>query len=190
MRWDTLFADLEAQAEALERVARAGEISDRTRGELAGITLFDRLRAGLGVPVRVGLSGGADCVGTLRRVGPDWLLVADDAGRESVIVLAAVTTLRGLGRAAAVPGTAGAVQSRLGLGSVLRVVAQDRLAVRLELRSGTTIDATLDRVGADFVEVAVHEPGEPRRARAVRDWELVPFSAVAAIRRVIGDPPG
>jgi hypothetical protein len=55
--------------------------------------------------------------------------------------------------------------------------------VSLQLSDGTSLAATLDRVGADFVEAAVHAPGEARRAAAVRDVLVVPMSALVAVRR-------
>jgi hypothetical protein len=185
MRWETLFADLEAQAAALARAERSAEIDDRTRAEAAGIALYDRLRAAVGQPVRVVLAGAGDCAGTLTRVGVDWLLLDEGAGRETVAIGAAVVLVRGLTRAAAVPGSGGVVASRLGVTSVLRGVARDRLAVRVLLRTGVVIDATVDRVGADYLELALHEPGEPRRPRAVRETEVVPFTALAAVRRIV-----
>ena len=38
-----------------------------------------------------------------------------------------------------------------------------------------TVDATIDRVGADFVEVATHAAGEVRRRDEVREVELIPL---------------
>jgi hypothetical protein len=67
----------------------------------------------------------------------------------------------------------------------LRGVARDRSPVRLHLRDGGTVEATIDRVGADFVEAATHAPGEPRRRPDVREVELVPLAAVVAVRRVV-----
>jgi hypothetical protein len=55
--------------------------------------------------------------------------------------------------------------------------------VRLLLRDGATVEATIDRVGADFVEGASHAPGEARRRQDVREVELVPLSALVAVRR-------
>lgn len=183
MRWDDLFADLEAQSDALEVAERAAEVAERTRIEVGGVTLRDRLGAALGAPVRLQLAGGRAVAGALVRVGPDWLLLAEAAGRESVVALAAVLSVAGVGRsAAAEPG--GAVAARLGLRSALRGIARDRSPVRVDLVSGETVDATLDRVGADFVEAARHAPGEPRRRGDVRDVVLLPFGALAAVSRL------
>ncbi len=195
MRWDGLFADLEAQAQALEQAERAAEVETRTRGEVGRLGLGDRLRAAVGVPLRLRVSGGVSVTGALARVGPDWLLVDEGAGREAVLVTAHLLGVRGLGRYSAVPGSAGVVESRLGLRHALRAIARDRSAVRIHLAGavpagsgpaeGLTIDATLDRVGADFVEVATHSPGEVRRRGDVRDVELLPLAAIAALRRSV-----
>ena len=123
--------------------------------------------------------------GELRRVGADWLLLDEAAGREVLVAVPGVMSVRGLTRHSAVPGSAGPVASRLGFRQALRGVARDRSPVRLHLRDGTTLEATVDRVGADFVEVATHAPGETRRRQDVRDVELVPVSAVVALRRVL-----
>jgi hypothetical protein len=190
MRWEGLFADLEAQAAALEHAERAAEVDERTRGEFAALGLVDRFRGGADAPLRLRVAGGRTLTGTVGRVGPDWLLLAEDAGREAVLPMTAVLGVRGLSRYSAVPApaapsSAGVVVSRLGLRSALRGIARDRSPVRLALVDGTAVDATLDRVGADFVEVAAHAPGEVRRRGAVREVELVPFAALAAVRRVV-----
>ncbi len=184
MRWDALFADLEAQADALGAAERAVEVDERTRGEVNALHAIDRLRTAEGASVWLSLTGGVAVSGRVDRVGPDWLLLDESGGRESLIALAHVLRLRGLGRYSAVPGTAGEVFARLGLRHALRGIARDRAAVRLLLRDGTSLDVTLDRVGADFVEVATVPAGEPRRRAAVHDVELVPLDALVAVRRV------
>jgi hypothetical protein len=40
----------------------------------------------------------------------------------------------------------------------------------------------VDRVGADFVELARHELDEPRRAPAVREVQAVAVAAIAVVR--------
>lgn len=184
MRWDDLFADLEAQSDALEVAERAAEVAERTRIEVGGIALRDRLAAALGASVRLQLLGGRVPAGTLVRVGPDWLLLGEAAGRECVVATAAITSVAGVGRSADA-GPGGAVWAKLGLRSALRGIARDRSPVRIDLISGEAIDATLDRVGADFVEAARHAPGEPRRRGEVREVVLLPFGALAAVSRLV-----
>ena len=53
VRWDELFADLEAQADALAVAERAGEVDERMRIELGGLALGDRLRAAIGRPAHL-----------------------------------------------------------------------------------------------------------------------------------------
>lgn len=183
MRWEALFADLDAQAGALEQAERAAEVEERTRAELGAITLVDRLRGALGLPLALRAVGGLALSGRLRRVGPDWLLLDEGDGREAVAVLAGLLAVNGLGRTSAVPGTMGVLTAKLGLRHVLRGIGRDRSTVRLHLVDGAVLGATIDRVGADFVEVAVHPVGEARRRGAVREVALVPLSAVVAVRR-------
>lgn len=185
MRWDAMFADLEAQADALLVAERAGEVDERVRAEVGSLGVLDRLRAAVDTPVRLWTSGADPHAGTLCRVGPDWVLLAQDGGRETLVRLAAITRVGGLGRSSAVPGSQDVVTARLGLWFVLRRIARDRLPVTLRLVDGTALHATIDRVGADFVEVAVHGPEQARRAMAVREELLVPAAALAAVSRFV-----
>ncbi|MGV1049954.1 MAG: hypothetical protein ACOYD4_15685, partial [Solirubrobacterales bacterium] len=134
-----MFADLAAQAEALERSERAGEVEERTRAELVQLRLRDRLRAGVGGPVRLRCAGGMTVAGTLTQVGPDWLLVAEEVSRECIVPLASVLAVTGPGRLACDPAAESMVAARLGLGSVLRAVARDRSGVRLHLVDGAVL---------------------------------------------------
>jgi hypothetical protein len=184
MRWDALFADLEAQSAALGHAERAAEVEERTRAELGTLHVVDRARAALGATVIARLAGGALLTGRVARVGPDWLLMAQDPPGEAVVALRNLLGLRGLPRYSAVPGAAGVVESRLGLRHALRGIARDRCGVRVLLVDGSAVDGTVDRVGADFVELASHPAAEPRRRAQVRDVELVPLAALAALRRI------
>ena len=185
-RWDELFADLAARAAALETAERAAEIGDRTRAELAAVGLTDRLRAAVGTRLRVQVLGGLSLDGALDRVEADWLLLDEGGGREAIVAVRALRLVHGLSRATAAPGSGGAVSRRLTLRSALRGLARDRSAVRLHLLDAEVLDATVDRVGADFVDAARHAPGEPRRREAVREVVLVPIASIAAVRRQAG----
>jgi hypothetical protein len=75
------------------------------------------------------------------------------------------------------------VAARLGLRSALRGLVVDRSGVRVHVRGGRAYDGTLERVGADFAELAVHPAGEARRRQAVREIAVVALSEIVAVRR-------
>lgn len=183
MRWDALFSDLEAQADVLDQAERAAEVEERARSEVGALGLGDRLRAAVGAEVRVQCLGALSIRGVLRRVGPDWALFDEGAGREAVVVLASAQGISGLSRLSAAPESVSVVESRLDLRLLLRGVARDRSHVRITRIDGSTLDATIDRVGSDFFEVALHQAGETRRRSAVTEVVVIPFAALAVLRR-------
>lgn len=184
-RWDGLFSDLEAQADALHAAERAAEVEERARIELAGTTLHDRLRAAVGQRLRLTCAGQLRLTGVLVRVGSGWLLMDEGGGRECVAREAALVCVSGLSRVTAPPDSAPVVESRLGVSHALRGIARDRSGVRMHLVDGSVLVGTVDRAGRDFAEVALHPPAEPRRVGAVRDVVAVAFSAIAAVRREV-----
>lgn len=181
MRWTELFRDLEGQWEAAESAVLADEVADRTRRELARIRLVDRLRAGLGREIAVTVSGAGVLRGVLADCGPEWLLLEEHG--EALVSLRAVLGLSGLGPAAAAgPGSEGEVSARSGLARALRALARDRSEVLCVLVDGSACSGTVQRVGADHVELAEHPPGEhPRRPDA--GLRVLPFGALAVLRR-------
>ena len=72
------------------------------------------------------------------------------------------------------------VEERIGLAFVLRDLSRRRVAVEVESLDGRH-HGTIDRVGLDHLDLALHEPGTPRRERDVRGYRLVPFDRVVAI---------
>jgi hypothetical protein len=183
VRWDELFDDIEAQFDAADAADLAAEVADRSRREVASLRLVDRLNAVVGSPVALRVLGAGAVEGTLTAIGPDWLLLAESGGRESLVAAAAVVAVGGLAAQSDAPHSQGTVAARLGLTYALRVIVRDRAAVSLTLIDGSTSSGTLDRVGADFVEVAEHPQGEPRRRTAVRAVRAYPLAAVAVVRR-------
>jgi hypothetical protein len=183
MRWDELFDDLDAQAEALSLAERAAEIEDRTRFESGQLALVNRLLPAIGSALALRCAGGVTITGRLHRVHPEWLLIAEDAGRESLVAAAAVTSVSGLDRWSTPPGSQSIVDARLSLRHALRTIARDRSAVRMHLGDGGILDGTLDRIGADFVELAEHAVGELRRRGEVIAVLTIPVAAIVAVRR-------
>ena len=185
MRWLQFFADLESQADALAAAELDAEVAERTRIEVSALGLADRLRAGEGRPVGVDCGAAGILHGRLGGGGEDWLLLTDPSGRETVVALGAVQAVSGLLRSSATPASAAAARigSALGLRHALRALARDRAAIRLVRIDGTTLAGTVDRVGRDFLELAEHPLGEPRRPDLVSRVWTVPLAVVALVRR-------
>ncbi len=181
MRWDSLFADLEAEYDALQARELAAELPDRVRGELASVTLADRLRAAIGREVSVTVAGGGALAGRLLDVGSDWLLVQENPGRQGLVPLASVSSFACLARGARV-AEPGSVAARLPLTAALRAVARDRGTVAVMLTDGATLHGVIARVGADFVDVAVVAPGEPPRRPGAAGARTLRVAAIAAVR--------
>ena len=183
MRWQQLFADLTAQFDEAEAAAELAESASRARAELGAVSLAGRLAGAVGAEVRLRCRGVGQLAGVLVDVGPDWLLLVDERGAESVLATAAVTSLTGLGRRTSPAEEDGWPRVRFDLRLVLRATARDRSAVTVRTDDGVVITGTIDRVGADFVELAEHPAGEPRRAVAVRAVHAIALPAVAVVTR-------
>ncbi|MGI8701840.1 MAG: hypothetical protein ACR2JU_11645 [Nocardioidaceae bacterium] len=181
MRWTDLFADLEAEVGALERSELHAEVADRTRAEVGQVTLLNRLRSDVGSEVSLRLSGAVTVVGTLERVGADWLLVTSP--NEVVVPMAAVSSVANLPLDAVSPEGLSPVASRLTFSSALRAIAVDRARVTVMLTDGTTVAGTPDRVGHDFLDIAVHHLDEAPRSSAVTMRTTVAYAAITRVTR-------
>ena len=174
MRWEErlldLFDDLEQQAAGLALGERDALVAEQSRAEYAGVDLGARLHASAGSRVQVDVTGVGTLDGSLMRVGDGWCLL-DVAGQGWVVASSALASVRGLA-GGAVPAAARSVTARLGLGSALRGLAEDRADVVLHRLDGQVLRGLLGRVGLDFLEVG-------GRARV----DVVPFTAMAALRR-------
>ena len=81
----------------------------------------------------------------------------------------------------------GVVRSRLDLRRAIRALARDRAAVQVLLEDGAALSGTVDRVGADHLELAEHEADVSRRADAVLGVRAVVLDAVVLVRTLL--PP-
>jgi hypothetical protein len=183
VRWDDLFDDLEAQLGQLEEAELAGEVADRTRIEVSKFRLVDRLRPAFGHRIALTLAGRFGVQGLVVGVGNAWVLVREDRGTEVFVPLDAIASVAGLGNVSAVPGSEGKVAERLTLGHALRGIARDRSTVAVGLRDESVLTGTIDRVGADFFEMAEHALDLSRRAGNVAGVRTVPFTGVTLLRR-------
>src|SRR3712207_4501592 len=96
MRWEQLFADLEAQWAEQEAAEDQAEEASRARAEHGRVLLADRLRGAAGQQVALRCRGVGDVAGRPVDVGVDWVLVVDGQAREVLVALAAVTAVSGL----------------------------------------------------------------------------------------------
>lgn len=183
MRWNALFEDMEAQLAEAETLALASEVSERSRADLALVGLSDRLRGSLGGAIGIHLVSGSTFTGTLSHVGAESLVV-DEVTHQVLVPFAAVSHYSGIGRLAV--SERSTARSRVGLASALRGLARDRAPLTVILAKGETgeqrLPGVIDRVGRDFVDLAVTLPGEARRASGIVDVATVPFGALRALR--------
>lgn len=187
MRWDELFADLEGQLEhGLGAEEREAELEEE-RLRIGRASLRDRIAAlaAAGASLAVRLVDGSVVELVPRTVGRDWAsgdLVGSSA--QAVLPVSAVAAL--LPTAAQVvqslePVALGAVTDRIGLAFVLRDLARRRRPVQLTLRGGT-VSGTVDRVGRDFLDLAVHPADGWRRAAAVSRVEVLALTQILLVR--------
>ncbi|MET3204400.1 UNVERIFIED_ORG: hypothetical protein ABIB21_001188 [Arthrobacter sp. UYEF13] len=183
MRWDALFSDMEAQFAEGERLALDAEISERARAETASVALADRLRGSLESHVAVHLVCGRVFEGTLSHAGAD-ALVLNEMRHQVLIPYGAVASYAGLGLVSVAESSQ--VRRRIGLAHALRGLARDRAELGVTLRhmpeSGSGLAGVIDRVGSDFLDLALVTPGESRRASQVRQIATIPFAALGALR--------
>jgi len=197
MRWDDLFNDLEGQLERDLTAEEADLRAEEERLRLARLGIRDRLMSvhaaagAIDTTVHLVLKDSSLVAVTPSTFGRDWftgeLEHSDSRSFPCVVPLSGIATVvfsreqvhRSL---AAVEGDAErSLSARLGLGFVLRDLCRRRTPVELRLSSGT-VSGTLDRVGRDHCDLAVHDAGGIRRESLVTEFRLVPFNEVLLVR--------
>jgi hypothetical protein len=187
VRFEDLFDDLESQLEAELGAERRDLEAEEERFRIGRLELRERLAA---APRALDLTLRSGSRLRLRRMalGRDWLngIVLEGAPAETgaIVPLHAIAgvELDADGAAASVRPTKepGDLQARLSFAFALRDLARRRAAVILE--GAMPVAGTIDRVGRDHLDLAVHEPGEHPRRGSVRSWRIVPFSAFDWVR--------
>ena len=186
MRWEQLFADMEAQLAAASQQALEEEAADQARTEYSRVRLTERLQARHGEPVRALLTGAVPVEGRIRGLGAGWVTL-EDRGVEHLVPLTAALWWESLGRGWD-PG-ADPVQLRLGLAHALRALARGRARVRVRVAGGGPLgelDGTIDGVGADFFDLALHPDDDYRRRASVTALRTVPFPSLVCVSSLSG----
>lgn len=166
MRWERLFADLEAQLAASHRADLAAEVHERVEAERAAVTMAARLAAHRGRHLTLALVGGDHLRGVVSTVAADWILLEADWG-DTLVPLGAVTAAEGLEHRA---DALGAVESRLKMASALRSLSRTRVRVNVATR-GRAYAGVIAAVGEDHLDLrdGTHD-------------RTVPFGALVYVR--------
>ena len=190
MRWDSLFDDLESQLER-ERTAEELDLeAEEERLRLGRLAIRDRLLALAAAPgerpLRLALAGGTRLVVHPHTIGRDWLSAALPDGRQCIVPLASIASisLSQVDVATSLQGGGAqrdTVSGRLGLPFVLRDLCRRRRQVEVTTADGILV-GTIDRVGRDHVDLAVHEAGTARRESEVRDLLMLPIVRILIVR--------
>ena len=202
MRWDNLFDDLESQLEHELDAGQLDLLAEEERLRLGRLGLRDRIMA-LADPrtaeapavVRIALTTGVTVVVKPTTFGKDWLaadLVDAHPPAQCILPIGAIASVSlspaqveaSLDVAAASgeqrPG-GGRFIDRIGLPFVLRDLCRRRASLELVTVSAT-VYGTIDRVGRDHLDLAVHEPGSSRRASNVTDQRIIPLETIVLVR--------
>jgi hypothetical protein len=195
VRWDNLFDDLEGQLEnelnaedldvrAEEERLRLGRLSLRQRLTMVS-TGAGRMRA-----IRILLVGGQSVTVRPTTFGRDWL-AADllDAGTgepQCLLPFAAIAAVILLPEQvapslAAEPESAARLVDRIGLPFVLRDLCRRRKSLQIQTALGV-VTGTIDRVGRDHLDLAVHAVGTARRAAEVQQYRIIPLEQIQLVR--------
>ena len=182
MRWDDLFEDMEAQLEQARVRLVEQEAVETARAELSRLTLLERLAAHRDGPVRLRPARGDTLEGELADVGSGWVVVRE-RHLQHLVPLHSVVWWEGLPRRFEVLPERSTIR-RLGMGHVLRALSTARVHVRVVLQDESRhgeIEGTVDAVGQDFFDVAMHPQDQFRRRSSVTAVRTVGFHAVALV---------
>jgi hypothetical protein len=191
VRWDRFFDDLEGQLASEWEAERAALDTEAERLRLSRVALRERLTMLQGrdrdaAPPSFEVVDGTVLSAEVTGVGADW--VALQALRAAAVVLP-FTAIAAIGmphadvlRSARPAADRSALADRMTFGFVVRDLVRRRVPVTVHLARGRALAGTIDRAGADHLDLALHEPGSPRRSSEVTGYRIVPFAAVAWIR--------
>ena len=88
------------------------------------------------------------------------------------------------------PGAPARLAERIGLAFVLRDLCRRRAAVELDCGGNLSgaarvLHGTIDRVGRDHCDLAIHDVGVPRRSALVTGYRIVPFDQLMMLRLTV-----
>lgn len=197
VHWDRLFEDLEGQLASEWESERAALDAESERLRISRLELRSRLRllCASAAPATLDLPGGTRVRARLKALGSDWIAAtiaqAEESTTKRSTLIIPLQAVRGLTvdhglllSSLDEDDSAPVLRERMSLGFVLRDLARRRVPVRIVSVDDSDLHGTIDRAGADHLDLALHDPGEARIASAVRSFQIIPFDAVASVQTV------
>lgn len=209
MPLENLFADLEEQLTSELEAEIRDQLADDERQRLARLSLRERIRlmtgsrkAGFDTRIQLRLRTGQQLTVSPVTVGRDWFaadfLAPSDVVGHGLIPLSAIASLtptaEQLTRSLGDPVTIFSredeeslrppqprLTDQIGMPFVLRDISRRRKPVQVVCSTGV-ISGTIDRVGSDHVDLAVHAPDQVRRASGVSEVRIMAISDLALVR--------
>jgi hypothetical protein len=175
-----MFDELEAEFEAGLRREAEQEAVAAVRAEVGATVLWEQLARRIGIEV-VALAGDRVFRGIAVASYPEFLVLRPAGGAEHLIRYGPAVSIALPPEPPGLRPTAAATARRHRFAFALRELSRRREPVRVELADGARVDGTIEAVGSDYLEVAEHDSGEPRRRAAVRARRFVGFTAVVAV---------
>ncbi len=145
MRWDRLFADLEAESAEIARSEAEG-LADDLRDEIWADTSWRDL---IGGQVVLEVRGAGQVTGSVAAINERLIRLRAGAGGH-LVACSAVSGLLATERRADPPSR---IDAAMGWGQALRRLRDDAGPVRIVLGDGRTFDGSIEVVGRDFVRL-------------------------------------
>lgn len=178
---DPFLRHLEIKAAAGQRFEAQARTAEALRAATSELRLWQQLSRLIGTRIDV-QAGAIHVSGQLAGSYPDYLVVDCDSGWTHLVRLGAgVTVATAPGAAPTGPTSGGVLARRYRLQVAALELERRREPVRVVLSGGALTTGTIDQVGRDYLQLAQHALGEPRRAHAVTARRYLPLSAVTMI---------
>lgn len=161
MEMKYLIDQLEAELAAQHREVLIAQAAELAEGEIAGITLLQRLHSALGKEISLRSLANQPLTGTLLQVGNGWVLLRTQLGEE-LVNLTNVVEVSGL---AGSNTQIGKLEMRSPMTQILRRMARARTQVIITLENGEKQSGFLIAVYKDHLELGV--PGRVNATLAV-----------------------
>lgn len=181
-----LFEELEAEFDAGLRREAEQEAVAELRARLAETRHWEALARRLGAELLVH-TGSRSLRGLLVASYPDFCVLRSADNAQHLVPYGPATSISLPLRRLPPQPVPPASHYRFPL--ALRELARRREPVRLELAHGAMVAGTIELVGADYLELAEHDPSEARRETALTGRRLISFVAIAIVS-LLPDLPG